>query len=131
MTMTIKQLNFLSEEVQAYLTEMVRQGKTTASFQFVLQQIEAYNDFEDETPEEIQQIKAFALDGFKRQLAQAISRNNNHCGQSVAVSTVYAQAINGHSLEISCSVCGSLKIIKAAPATTNSENGQALQSMQS
>ncbi|NHN33562.1 hypothetical protein [Paenibacillus agricola] len=127
--MTTAQLNFLSEEVPAYLIDNVRQGYATASFRLMLQQLEAYNDFEDETPDEIERIKAIALEGFKRQLAEAISQNNAHCGKPVNVAGTYSFETSEHTMLVSCSICGAYHEIKPAPATTNSESGQALNPM--
>lgn len=118
--------NFLSEAVPVYLSELLQKGQASAAFAFALQQIEAFNDFWDETEEEIREIKAFVLDGFKWQLAKAISQTNTHCGNPIKVAGTYNFESSEHDMEVTCSICGAYHKIKAAPATTHSESGQAL-----
>jgi hypothetical protein len=120
-------LNFLNEVAPEYIDDLVRKGQATSAFQIMFQHLQEYNDFEEgTTEEEISDLKLYVFDKFKRHLAESIKKNTVCCDQPVDVMAAYDFENEEHSIAILCTSCRSYKQIKAAPATTNSENGQAL-----
>lgn len=101
----------LSSELFA---RFVSEGKTTALFQFALEYVRSFDDFEDEdwAPEEREAVRQDVIEAVKREIGEAIKAKHTHCGQPLTVHGVYDFESQRHSLLIRCDCCGKATTIE-------------------